>query len=245
MSDAPSSDVILDLTDGAHPAIIDLIGTGTHVPDDVRGTGLLAASAWRAGTKRAIDVAGSLLLLVIASPLLLVTALIVAVTSPGSVIFRQQRVGRDGRLFPMYKFRSMVRDAHEQRHLHADRNQHEGGPAFKIQGDPRMTPVGRVIRRFSIDELPQLVNVLRGDMSLVGPRPPLPDEFDEYDRRERQRVLVRPGLTCIWQVSGRSDVDFDRWIDMDLRYIRTWSIRLDILLLLKSVPAVVSGRGAY
>ena len=119
------------------------------------------------------------------------------------------------------------------------------GPIFKIRDDPRVTSVGRVIRRLSIDELPQLFNVLKGDMSLVGPRPPLTEECSHYTARERQRLLVKPGVTCIWQVSGRSDLDFQTWVDMDLEYIQTWTLRLDLVLLLKTIPAVLSGRGAY
>jgi lipopolysaccharide/colanic/teichoic acid biosynthesis glycosyltransferase len=145
----------------------------------------------------------------------------------------------------MFKFRSMYRDAHEDRHLHAHQNRHTIGPVFKIPDDPRITRVGRVIRRLSLDELPQLMNVLRGDMSLVGPRPALPEEFDLCDDGVRQRTLVKPGLTCIWQVSGRSDVDFLRWVDLDLEYIRTWTLRLDLLLLIRTIPAVLRGRGAY
>jgi len=240
-----SADVLIDLTGGAHPAIVDLIDAETWVPDDVRGTGLLAASPWQRVAKRTIDLVGAVGMLLLLSPLLVIAGLAVGLTSPGGVFFRQERIGRDGRRFRMYKFRSMVRDAEAMRATLRDRNQHAAGPIFKIPDDPRVTAVGRVIRRLSVDELPQLLNVIRGDMSLVGPRPPLPEEFDDYDQREMQRVLVRPGLTCIWQVSGRSEVDFDRWIDMDLEYIRHWTIRQDIQLLLKSVPAVIAGHGAY
>jgi lipopolysaccharide/colanic/teichoic acid biosynthesis glycosyltransferase len=240
-----SSSVVIDISDGAHPAIVDLVDAESWVPDDVRGTGLLAAATWQRMVKRAIDISASVAMLAVLSPLLMVTALAVGLTSRGGVFFRQDRVGQQGRRFRMYKFRSMVRDAEALRARYEDRNHHTDGPIFKIPNDPRVTRVGRVIRRLSIDELPQLFNVIRGDMSLVGPRPPLPVEFDRYDQRELQRVLVRPGLTCIWQVSGRSEVDFDRWIDMDLEYIRHWDLRLDLRLLLKSVPAVISGRGAY
>jgi lipopolysaccharide/colanic/teichoic acid biosynthesis glycosyltransferase len=242
---SPSGDVVIDISDAAHPAIVDLIDATTWVPDDVRGTGLLVAATWQRFVKRALDVLGSVAMLTVLSPLLLVTAVAVGLTSPGGVFYRQERVGRDGRHFRMIKFRSMVRDAHAMRSLLEDQNRHAPGPIFKIPDDPRVTRVGRVIRRFSIDELPQLMNVIMGDMSLVGPRPPLPEEFDRYDQREMQRVLVRPGLTCIWQVSGRSEVDFDQWIDMDLEYIRTWTLTLDVRLLLKSIPAVIAGHGAY
>jgi lipopolysaccharide/colanic/teichoic acid biosynthesis glycosyltransferase len=192
-----------------------------------------------------LDIAGSLAMLLLLSPVLLVTSIAIAVSSEGGVIHRQQRIGRNGRPFTMLKFRSMIDGAHEQRHLYEHRNSHDRGPVFKIPDDPRVTRVGRVIRRFSIDELPQLVNVLKGDMSLVGPRPPLPEEFSTYNVRQQLRTLATPGLTCIWQVSGRSDVDFDSWVDMDLEYIKRWTFRLDVALLAKSVPAVIAGHGAY
>jgi lipopolysaccharide/colanic/teichoic acid biosynthesis glycosyltransferase len=170
--------------------------------------------------------------------------LLIRISSRGPVFYVQERVGRDGGPFRMLKFRSMYRDSHERRNEHAELNIHEG-PIFKIRDDPRITPVGRAIRRLSIDELPQFFNVLMGNMSLVGPRPALPEEFLDYSERERARLLVKPGVTCIWQVSGRSDVDFDTGIDMDLEYIEEWSLRLDLKLLARTVPAVISGRGAY
>jgi lipopolysaccharide/colanic/teichoic acid biosynthesis glycosyltransferase len=213
--------------------------------DRLDGVGLLVARPWQRAVKRLIDISGSLALLLVLSPLMLVIALSVAVTSPGPVIYAQRRIGKHGRPFTMYKFRSMDRDAHDLRHLHAHRNRHTTGPVFKVPDDPRVTRVGRVIRRLSLDELPQLLNVLRGDMSLVGPRPALPEEFALCDDQVRQRTLVAPGLTCIWQVSGRSDIDFLRWVDMDLEYIRTWTIRLDLRLLLRTIPAVFRGDGAY
>jgi len=206
--------------------------------------GLLAAAGWQRITKRWIDVFGSLFLVVLLSPVLFATAVAIKVTSRGPILYTHERIGRDGEPFRMFKFRSMRLGAHDDRDgvLHLNE---AGGPVFKIKDDPRLTRVGRVIRRLSIDELPQLLNVLRGDMSLVGPRPPLPEEYATYGPRERQRLQVTPGLTCIWQVSGRSDVDFDRWVEMDLEYIEDWTIRLDLKLLLLTIPAVVSGRGAY
>jgi lipopolysaccharide/colanic/teichoic acid biosynthesis glycosyltransferase len=236
-------DVVIDLTQPTRPVIVDLVTT-VEPPEDL-STGLLVAPWWRLAVKRGIDVVGSLALLVLLSPIFVVTSIAIAVTSEGEVIHRQKRIGRDGRQFTMLKFRSMVVGAHEQRHLYEHRNDHETGPIFKIRDDPRITRVGRVIRRFSIDELPQLVNVLKGDMSLVGPRPPLPEEFETYNVRQQLRTLATPGLTCIWQVSGRSDVDFDSWVDMDLEYIKRWTIHLDLLLLLKSIPSVITGHGAY
>jgi lipopolysaccharide/colanic/teichoic acid biosynthesis glycosyltransferase len=236
-------DVVVDLTQSPRPVIVDLVTT-VEPPEDL-STGLLVASWWQLATKRAIDIVGSLAMLILLSPILLVTAIAIATTSEGEVIHRQRRIGRDGRPFTMLKFRSMVVGAHEQRHLYEHRNDHDQGPIFKIRDDPRVTRVGRVIRRFSIDELPQLVNVLKGDMSMVGPRPPLPEEFETYNVRQQLRTLATPGLTCIWQVSGRSDVDFDSWVDMDLEYIKRWTLRLDASLLVKSVPSVIAGHGAY
>jgi lipopolysaccharide/colanic/teichoic acid biosynthesis glycosyltransferase len=237
------SDVVVDLTPPSRPVIVDLVTT-VEPPEDL-STGLLVATRWQLAFKRAIDMAGSLAMLILLSPVFLVTAIAIATTSEGEVIHRQRRIGRDGRPFTMLKFRSMVVGAHEQRHLYEHRNSHDQGPVFKIPDDPRVTRVGRVIRRFSIDELPQLVNVLKGDMSLVGPRPPLPEEFETYNVRQQLRTLATPGLTCIWQVSGRSDVDFDSWVDMDLEYIKRWTLRLDLVLLAKSVPSVIAGHGAY
>jgi exopolysaccharide biosynthesis polyprenyl glycosylphosphotransferase len=206
--------------------------------------GLLNAAWWQLAVKRGTDIITSALAIVVLSPLLLAVALLVRITSRGPVFYVQRRVGRDGDPFRMVKFRSMYRDAHDRRDEHGDQNMHQG-PIFKIRNDPRVTPVGRAIRRLSIDELPQFFNVLMGNMSLVGPRPPLPEEFLDYTDRERQRLLVKPGVTCIWQVSGRSDIDFHTWIDMDLEYIESWSLRLDLKLLAKTVPAVLTGRGAY
>lgn len=248
-------DLVLDLSEPARPLIIDLVRPEVAPPDipvdQIRPVerlgevGLLAARPWQRAMKRLIDVLGALTLLALLAPVMLVIAISIPLTSPGPVIYAQRRIGRGGHPFTMYKFRSMDRDAHESRHLHAHRNRHTNGPVFKVPDDPRITRVGRVIRRLSLDELPQLVNVLRGDMSLVGPRPALPEEFALCGEDIRQRTLVAPGLTCIWQVSGRSDVDFLRWVDMDLEYIRTWTLRLDLRLLLLTIPAVFRGRGAY
>jgi lipopolysaccharide/colanic/teichoic acid biosynthesis glycosyltransferase len=208
-------------------------------------TGLYAANVWQRAVKRGIDILGSALGLLLLTPVLLATALAVKLTSVGPVFYLSERVGRDGLPFRMAKFRSMYHGAHHARDHHGHLNIHDSGPIFKIRDDPRVTPVGRFLRRFSLDELPQLWNVLRGDMSLVGPRPPLPEEFLHYGPREVRRLDVKPGITCIWQVSGRSDLDFETWVDMDLAYIETWSLRLDARLLARTLAAVVSGRGAY
>lgn len=206
--------------------------------------GLLDAARWQLATKRALDVAGSLALLTVLAPVFLIVAAAITVTSRGGALYRQERCGERGRRFTMLKFRSMYRDADERLAEVVDLNECQG-PVFKMRNDPRVTPVGRVIRKLSLDELPQLVNVLRGEMSLVGPRPPLPREVAQYTARQRGRLAVRPGITCTWQVSGRSEVDFDTWIEMDLAYITHWSLALDVKLLLLTLPAVVSARGAY
>jgi exopolysaccharide biosynthesis polyprenyl glycosylphosphotransferase len=241
--DVAGTDVELDLTDASAP-VIQLrhgpeAGTATLPP-----VVLLATSGAQLVLKRAIDIVGSFVCLVLLLPLLLATALTVALTSRGPVLYVQERIGLGGRTFKMLKFRSMYANADEDRHELIHLNECEG-PVFKLRDDPRITTVGRAIRKLSIDELPQLLNVLRGDMSLVGPRPPLPEEVVSYGPRERARLLVTPGITCIWQVKGRSDLDFDTWVDLDLEYIRTWSPWLDVKLLALTVPAVLSGRGAY
>jgi lipopolysaccharide/colanic/teichoic acid biosynthesis glycosyltransferase len=159
------------------------------------------------------------------------------------VFFVQNRVGMNQRQFKLYKFRSMVADAEERKSELLHLNERDG-PAFKIDNDPRITPIGRFIRKTSIDELPQLFNVLSGEMSLVGPRPPLPDEVQKYEWLFRKRLSVKPGITCIWQISGRNNVSFERWMQMDHEYIENWSIWLDLRILLKTIPAVLFSRGA-
>jgi lipopolysaccharide/colanic/teichoic acid biosynthesis glycosyltransferase len=146
-------------------------------------------------------------------------------------------------LFTLYKFRTMVENAHQRRQelLHLNEM---SGPTFKLRRDPRVTAIGRILRKFSLDELPQLLNVLRGDMSLVGPRPPIPEEVAEYTPWQRRRLSMKPGLTCLWQISGRNEVDFNRWIELDLEYIDSWTPLLDLKILLKTIPVVLSGRGA-
>ncbi|HVR43461.1 MAG TPA: sugar transferase [Thermoanaerobaculia bacterium] len=193
--------------------------------------------------KRTIDVAVSAALLLFALPVIATASLAIRLTSQGSVLFRQERLGLNGRIFTLYKFRTMIEDAHRMRGEVAHLNE-MNGPVFKTRYDPRVTPVGRILRKFSLDELPQLWNVLRGDMSLVGPRPPLPEEVWAYQRWQRRRLSMKPGLTCLWQVSGRNHVDFDRWMKLDLQYIDTWSPTLDFKILLRTIPAVLSGRGA-
>jgi lipopolysaccharide/colanic/teichoic acid biosynthesis glycosyltransferase len=191
--------------------------------------------------KRAIDLIGSLALLMLFSPILLVTILILAITTKGHPIFCQQRLGFCGRPFRMFKFRTMVLNAVE---IQASVVNEQQGPIFKNFCDPRITRVGRVLRSFSIDELPQLVNVVLGQMSLVGPRPPLACEVARYEPWQRQRLAVKPGLTCLWQVSGRSEIGFDRWIEMDLWYLENQSLMTDVSLLLRTPWSVITRRGA-
>ena len=195
--------------------------------------------------KRLLDIAGSGLLLVLLSPLYALVALAIRLDSPGPIFFKQIRVGRWGTLFPMWKFRSMYIDAEERKRALMQENEMAGGVIFKMKRDPRITRVGKFIRKASIDELPQLWNVLVGDMSLVGPRPPLPVEVNQYSLSDRRRLDVVPGITCIWQVSGRSDIPFDQQVQLDVRYIESQSIWLDLKLLLLTIPAVLLGRGAY
>ncbi len=193
--------------------------------------------------KRWMDLSlASLLLLLLALPMGGI-AVCVKLSSPGPILFRQTRSGLYGRPFSFLKFRSMYQDA-EARRASLEGMNELSGPVFKIRDDPRVTPFGRFIRKYSLDELPQLFNVLRGEMSLVGPRPPLPKEVARYQRWQRRRLSMRPGLTCIWQVSGRNQVPFERWMEMDLHYIDQWSLWLDLRILLLTLPAVVSGRGA-
>jgi len=193
--------------------------------------------------KRALDCVMALVLLVVLSPLFLILALLIKLTSKGPVLFRQTRCGLGGRKFTVYKFRSMQPDADLHREELEALNEMDG-PAFKIKDDPRCTPVGRCMRKFSLDELPQLVNILTGEMSFVGPRPPLPEEVEKYEPWQRRRLRMHPGLTCLWVLEGRSQLSFRRWMELDLAYIDNWSPALDWKILLKTIPVVLLGRGA-
>jgi len=194
--------------------------------------------------KRVFDVVLSFASLAVLSPLMLAIAAMIRITSPGPVLFRQTRCGLGGRRFTVYKFRSMINNAEQMRAELHQLNELDG-PVFKITDDPRITPVGRWLRRFSLDELPQLWNVFRGDMSFVGPRPAVPEEVEQYEDWQRRRLRMRPGLTCIWVLEGRSHVDFNRWMQLDLKYIDNWSLWLDAKIFLRTIPIVLSGRGAY
>ena len=194
--------------------------------------------------KRLMDIVGASLGLLLASPIMLIVAILIKLEDPkGPIIFSQVRNGAYPKTFKMYKFRSMYIDAEErlQELMHLNE---QSGPAFKIKDDPRITKIGKFIRKTSLDELPQLFNVLKGDMSLVGPRPAIPREVEQYTAYQKQRLFVKPGLTCIWQVSGRNNIEFDQWVELDIEYIKTRSLWLDIKLILLTIPALLGDENA-
>ena len=198
---------------------------------------------WQTYLKKIMDRAGALIGLILTGPFLLMAAAAIKLDSKGPVFFRQKRTGQNGRTFDMIKLRTMVDGADDLKENLRHLNE-MSGPVFKIKKDPRITRVGRILRKFSLDEFPQFFNILRGDMSLVGPRPPLPDEVARYESWQRRRLSVKPGATCLWQISGRNSVDFDGWMNLDLLYIDTWSLHQDIRILLRTIPAVIKGTGA-
>ena len=218
--------------------------------DDLQGVPVMTiqsgpADGWQLGMKRLIDIVGSAALLIVLAPLFAVVTLLIRLDSPGPVFFAQERVGLNKRRFRILKFRTMVEGSDQQQHMLEHLNEAEG-PVFKIKNDPRVTRLGRFLRRFSIDELPQLVNVLKGDMSLVGPRPLPVRDVQRIDVQwHKRRFSIKPGITCLWQVNGRSNIGFNEWVRMDLDYIDKWSLGLDLLILLKTIPAVFRGPGAY
>ena len=193
--------------------------------------------------KRFLDLLLSLLAMLPLTPVFLVIAVVVKLDSRGPVFYRQERVGKDGVRFRIFKFRTMIEGAEDKlweiKHLNE-----MGGPVFKMRNDPRVTSVGRVLRKFSVDELPQVWNVIKGEMSMVGPRAPLVEEVKNYARKQRRRLSVKPGITCLGQVSGRNDIDFNKWMELDLQYIDNWSFWLDIRIMLMTIPVVFMGRGA-
>ena len=193
--------------------------------------------------KRIIDIVASFTGLIVLSPLMLVVSILIKLESKGEVIFKQKRVGLNGKEFYMYKFRSMVINAEELKAELESQNE-MSGPIFKMKDDPRITKIGKFIRKTSIDELPQLINVIKGDMSLVGPRPSLPKEVEEFETWMRERLEVKPGLTCIWQVSGRNNIDFEDWMKLDIKYVRERSFKLDIKLILKTVLVLFGDKNA-
>jgi exopolysaccharide biosynthesis polyprenyl glycosylphosphotransferase len=229
-----------------HPNISELtqphleVFTGESTITVGRVPGDSPAAVW----KRVIDIVLASALLLLLSPLMLISALLVKLSLPGPIIFKQRRAGLHGRPFVVYKFRTMVDGAERMLHALAHRSV-TSGPVFKDRADVRVTPVGRLLRRFSIDELPQLFNVLAGDMSLVGPRPLPLHEAAEIFGVHRRRFSMRPGITCLWQVNGRSNIEFSKWMSYDLQYVDRWSLWLDAKLLLQTIPAVLSGKGAY
>lgn len=196
-------------------------------------------------TKRTLDILASSLLLALLLPLLLVVMVLVKATDRGPIFFRQRRVGMNGKEFFFYKIRSMVVNAEELKQELLRQNKHRNSITFKMQRDPRITWIGRILRKTSIDELPQLWNVLKGEMTLVGPRPAVVSETQKYNAHERRRLQVTPGLTCYWQVSGRADLDFSQQVELDLKYIRERSLWVDLRIMLLTIPAVLSGKGAY
>jgi len=201
------------------------------------------AKEWQLFIKRGMDLVIAGLALVFFSPLMVLVALLIKLTSKGPVFFKQTRCGLNGRKFTLFKFRSMVVDA-EARKKELLVNNEMDGPVFKMKRDPRITSLGYILRKTSIDELPQFINVLMGDMSVVGPRPPLVNEVEDYTFWQRRRLSLKPGITCIWQVSGRNKISFDQWMKMDLEYIDNWSLWLDIRILIKTFFVVLVGYGA-
>jgi exopolysaccharide biosynthesis polyprenyl glycosylphosphotransferase len=200
---------------------------------------------WQLIAKRWIDFCGSAVLLFAMAPIFAIVAMLIKLDSPGPIFFRQERVGLNKRRFRLFKFRTMVDGADKQQQM-LERLNEAKGPVFKIKDDPRITRMGKLLRRFSIDELPQLFNVLRGEMSLVGPRPLPVRDIERIDIQwHKRRLSMKPGVTCLWQVNGRSDVSFDYWVQMDLEYIDKWSLGLDMKILAKTIPAVLRGSGAY
>ncbi|QHS23498.1 sugar transferase [Virgibacillus sp. MSP4-1] len=196
-------------------------------------------------SKRFIDIFGSVLGLILLSPLFILVGILIKIEDPkGPIIFRQKRVGKNQSEFHMCKFRSMVSNAEELKVTLIEKNE-LSGPVFKIKNDPRITKVGKFIRKTSLDELPQLFNVLKGEMSLVGPRPPLPSEVELYNEYEKQRLSITPGLTCYWQVSGRNNIGFDEWVELDLKYIKERSVFLDLKLILKTILVLFGSKNAY
>jgi exopolysaccharide biosynthesis polyprenyl glycosylphosphotransferase len=194
--------------------------------------------------KRLLDVTGSVVALILTAPLMAIMAILIKLESRGPVLYRSTRIGKNGRPFTFFKLRSMVNGADRNRH-HLSHLNEADGPIFKISRDPRVTRIGRFIRTTSIDEIPQFLNVLRGEMSLVGPRPPLPEEVSQYEPWQLHRLEVKPGITCLWQISGRSRLSFQEWMRLDLEYIRRQSFALDVKILLRTIPAVLSREGAY
>ncbi len=201
-------------------------------------------SAMYLAAKRVFDLIVGIVILVLLLPILPFIAIMIKLDTRGPVVFKQDRVGENGRIFKFYKFRSMVHSAESSRDDLIRLNEQEG-PIFKIKSDPRITGVGAFLRRSSLDEIPQIFNVIRGDMSIVGPRPPLLEEVAEYQPWHMKRLTVKPGITCLWQIAGRSHIGFNEWMRLDIEYLKTRSFRTDLLIFLKTIPAVIARKGAY
>ena len=202
------------------------------------------AKEWQLFIKRAMDIVISGLSIILLTPLFFIVAILIKLTSRGPALFKQERSGLNGRKFVLYKFRTMYKGADKKLSELKTLNEMEG-PVFKIKKDPRIMPIGRILRKFSIDELPQLFNVFAGHMSLIGSRPPIPKEVAQYESWQRRRLSMRPGITCLWQTSGRNKIDFNEWIKLDLEYLDKWSLWLDFKILVKTIPVVLFGIGAY
>lgn len=213
-------------------------GFDTTVPVDVGGRPLYDCA------KRAFDILVGTMIVILLIPILPLIVLMIKLDTRGPVFFKQERVGKNGKIFKFYKFRSMVHSAEDVREALKQMNEQEG-PVFKIRSDPRVTSVGRFLRRSSLDEIPQMFNVLKGDMSIVGPRPPLPEEVANYQPWHMSRLAVKPGITCLWQISGRSHIGFSEWMRLDMEYLKTRSFKTDLLIFLKTIPAVIARKGAY
>jgi exopolysaccharide biosynthesis polyprenyl glycosylphosphotransferase len=231
------------------PGLTEVAGPRVHV-SPVEGLPLMWVdqpqfTGLRRVIKRGVDLVGASLILILGAPFLLLIAATVRLTSKGPALYRSIRMGQGRREIKVYKFRSMYRDADNRRNDLLEMNESEGGMLFKIRSDPRVTPFGRLLRKFSLDELPQLFNVISGSMSLVGPRPPLPDEVERYESHDHRRLLVKPGMTGLWQVSGRSDLSWDESVRLDLYYVENWSLALDLAIIARTMWAVLRSRGAY
>ncbi len=224
---------------------VDTPALGASLGRQYAGAGASKSSVVYQKAKRVTDVVLASLLLVLLAPLMLIVAALIKITSRGPVIFRQTRVGLNGKCFTMYKFRTMRNGAEGMRDSLVHMNHHQDGPVFKVPQDPRLTPIGKFLRRSSIDELPQLFNVLTGDMAVVGPRPLWLPEAMSVNGSATMRTCVKPGLTCLWQISGRSELSYDQWVLLDLYYIARRNFMLDLLIIIQTVPAVLSARGAY
>jgi lipopolysaccharide/colanic/teichoic acid biosynthesis glycosyltransferase len=230
----------LHLEEGSHRPLIEAI---SHSSDSGASFELKDSKFYEV-SKRLFDLMLGILVMILLIPIFPIIAIMIKLDSPGPVFYKQQRVGKGGNLFNFYKFRSMVKGADAEREHVKDLNEQDG-PIFKIKADPRITAVGGFLRSSSLDEIPQILNVLIGNMSMVGPRPPLPSELAGYQSWHRRRLEVKPGITCLWQISGRSHIGFNEWMRLDLEYLKNRSFRTDLLIFLKTLPAVIARKGAY